>query len=44
MKKNPEIIKEIDWCDMNKSFFEHIFPSIEGCGQMIDQYLSDPRL
>ena len=42
-EKYPEIIKEVDWSDMNASFFEHIFPSIEGHGQMIDEYLSDPR-
>ena len=41
--QNPVIIKEIDWCDMSKSFFEHIFPSIECHNRMIDEYLSDPR-
>ena len=43
VNKGPELPKEIDWSDMNKSFFDAVFPSIKGHGKIIDEYLMDGR-
>ena len=37
------IMKELNWDNLNETFFDHIFPSIEGHAKMIDEYLSDHR-
>ena len=37
------VMKELDWDNRNEIFFEHIFPSIEGHGKIMDEYLSDGR-
>ena len=39
----PELLKDIDWDNMNESFFDTVFPSVVGHGKIIDKYLSDPR-
>ena len=37
------IMKELNWDNLNETFFEHIFPSIEGHAKILDEYLSDGR-
>ena len=35
----PEILKEIDWSNMNDSLFNTIFPYVEGHAKKIDEYI-----
>ena len=39
----PELFKVIDWSNMNDSFFNTVFPSIEGHDKNIDKYLKDEQ-
>ena len=39
----PELLKEIDWSNMNDSLFNTIFTSIEVCAKNIDEYLKYER-
>ena len=37
----PELIKEIDWSNINGSFLNAVFPSVEGHDKNIYEYLKD---
>eukprot|EP00957_Ditylum_brightwellii_P039877 3019012-Ditylum_brightwellii.AAC.1 len=36
-----DILKNINWINMNEAFFDTVFPSIVGCGKIIDNFLAD---
>eukprot|EP00957_Ditylum_brightwellii_P060144 4567274-Ditylum_brightwellii.AAC.1 len=38
-----DMLKEINWSNMNDAFFDVVFPSIVDHGKIIDDFLPDPR-
>ena len=38
-----DMLKDIDWSNLNETFFGAVFPSIVGHGKIIDEFFSDPR-